>query len=177
MDPSRNRLASTTYFNKADFSVLHAWVCIQNEKNKNLSSGAFVTWVFVVWGYCHRGFCRWGFCRPPVKIAVVGVSVCIRLTSKLNSKAVPVLPFLDPSHIFIFHLLPTRWILADFPSIYSLASMPFFILLSSNNSSVINQRAMFWAICNLYWVGKVRELRGSVSVRYMRAGRMVALYS
>ena len=28
------------------------------------------------------------------------------LTSKLNSKTVPVLPFLDPSHIFPFHLLP-----------------------------------------------------------------------
>ena len=39
----------------------------------------------------------------------------------------------------------------------------------------INRRALFWAIFNLYLVGRVRELRGTVG--YVRAGRMVALYS
>ena len=38
-----------------------------------------------------------------------------------------------------------------------------------------NRRALFLAICNLYLVGRIRELRRNVG--YMRAGRMVVLYS
>ena len=40
---------------------------------------------------------------------------------------------------------------------------------------VINRRVLFWDICNLYLVGRVRKLRGTVG--YMRARRMVTLYS
>ena len=40
---------------------------------------------------------------------------------------------------------------------------------------VTNRRALFWAVYNLYLVGTVRVLRGTVG--YMRAGKMVDLYS
>ena len=40
---------------------------------------------------------------------------------------------------------------------------------------MMNLRALFWATCNLYLSVCFRELRGTVG--YMRAGRMVALYS
>ena len=40
---------------------------------------------------------------------------------------------------------------------------------------VINRRALFGDNYNLYFVGKVREVRGTVD--YTRAGRMVALHS
>ena len=38
---------------------------------------------------------------------------------------------------------------------------------------VTNRRALFWAICNLCFVGRVRELRGTDG--YMKAGKMVVL--
>ena len=40
---------------------------------------------------------------------------------------------------------------------------------------VTKPRALFWAICNLYLAGGVRELRGTVG--YTRAGRMVVLFN
>ena len=52
-------------------------------------------------------------------------------TSKHKSKMFSVLPSLDPSLVFPFHL--PRCILPDFPSVSSLISLLFFILLSSNN--------------------------------------------
>ena len=42
---------------------------------------------------------------------------------------------------------------------------------------VTNRRALFCVIINLYLVGNVRELRGTVGVGYARAGRMVVLYN
>ena len=47
------------------------------------------------------------------------------LTSKLNCKTVPVLPSLNPSLIFPFHLLPSRCTLTDFASPPSQTSLPF----------------------------------------------------
>ena len=40
---------------------------------------------------------------------------------------------------------------------------------------VTNRRVLFRVICNLYLVGKVKELRGTIG--YMRAGRMVVSHS
>ena len=38
-----------------------------------------------------------------------------------------------------------------------------------------NRRALSWVVCNLCLVWRIRELR--VTVGYMKAGRIVALYS
>ena len=38
---------------------------------------------------------------------------------------------------------------------------------------VMNRRALFCAVCSLYWACAVRELRGTGG--YVRAGRMVVL--
>ena len=38
-----------------------------------------------------------------------------------------------------------------------------------------NRRALFCAICNLYLVGRVTELRGTVG--YVRTGEMIVLYN
>ena len=48
-----------------------------------------------------------------------------RLTSKLNSKTIPVLLSLDPSHIFTFHLLPSPVHLTEFSSCFSSDSLQF----------------------------------------------------
>ena len=40
---------------------------------------------------------------------------------------------------------------------------------------VTNRRVLFWAISNLYLIGKIRELIGTVE-SYMRAGRMVVQF-
>ena len=55
-------------------------------------------------------------------------------TSKLNSKMVPVLPSLDPSHIYIFHLLPTPVYLTGFYFCFFPVFLVIFISLSSNNN-------------------------------------------
>ena len=56
------------------------------------------------------------------------IILCLRVSvkkNKLNSMTVPVLPSLDPSLIFPFHLLPSPVHPAGFSSISSQASMPF----------------------------------------------------
>jgi len=58
------------------------------------------------------------------------------LTSKLNSKTIPVLPSLDPSLIFPFHLLPSPVHPTGFSFCFFPAFVAIFILLSSNNSNI-----------------------------------------
>ena len=62
VDPSRNRLASTAYFAKSGFRVLHAWLCIHQYKKK-------IVWVFVACGFCCLGLLLLGLLSlPPVKL-------------------------------------------------------------------------------------------------------------
>ena len=49
------------------------------------------------------------------------------------------------------------------------------LLLVYLTAFVTNRRALFSVICNLYLAWEVRELKGTVG--YIRAGRMVVLYS
>ena len=69
------------------------------------------------------------------------------LNSKLNSKTVLVLPSLEPSHIFPFHLLPSPvHALPEFPCFFS-GFLAICILVSSNNndSKVPEAGIMHWS--------------------------------
>ena len=57
------------------------------------------------------------------------------LTSKLNSKTVPVLLSLDPSLIFPFHLLPSPVHPTGFSFCFFPGFLVIFIILSSNNNN------------------------------------------
>ena len=73
------------------------------------------------------------------------IRVLQKIQDKLNSKTIPVLPSLDPSLIFPFHILRYPIYPTGFSSCFFSSFLAIFILLSSNNSS------FFWEKLSSVW--------------------------
>ena len=74
-------------------------------------------------------------------------------TYKISSKTVPILPFLDPSLIFPFHLLPSPVHPTGFSFCFFTGFLAIFISLSSNNILTVGQMPSEYLSLNIFfWI-------------------------